>query len=334
FDLFADALSQRSEPDTGIWLAGLDAVARDALEMPGVYEAPPVICYLDRGAGAAIRRARTRLPGGGDNPVAIIRMPRERMIGSGIASSLVHEVGHQGSALLRLVPSLTTVLGGLKRGRDAAAWALWARWTSEILADLWAVAKVGIASTMGLIAVVSLPRAFVFRITADDPHPSPWMRVLLSCALGSALYPHPQWDRLASLWRSLYPAEGLKGEAKGLFSMLEATMPSLVTLVVNHRPPSLGGASLGEVLASPDREPARLAWLFQTFRASPGAMRETAPSLVFAAVGQAKADGLLGAEGESRLLSNLLKYWALRCALGGARRSTTEATAFVALSSH
>ncbi len=49
-------------------------------------------------AGAAIRRARTRLPGGGDNPVAIIRVPRERMVGSGIASSLVHEVGHQAAA--------------------------------------------------------------------------------------------------------------------------------------------------------------------------------------------------------------------------------------------
>ena len=67
---------------------------------------PPVVCYLARGPGAAIRRARTRLPGGGQNPVAIIRVPRERMIGHGIASSLVHEVGHQGAALLDLVESL------------------------------------------------------------------------------------------------------------------------------------------------------------------------------------------------------------------------------------
>ncbi len=58
----------------------------------------------------AIRRARTRLPGGGDNPVAIIRLPRERMVGSGIASSLIHEVGHQGAALLDLVNSLRPLL--------------------------------------------------------------------------------------------------------------------------------------------------------------------------------------------------------------------------------
>ena len=105
-DLFADALVQRSEHEHGTWLGGLDVLAADALALPGYYDAPPVICYLDRGAGAAIRRARTRLPGGGKNPVGIIRVPRERMIGSGIASSLVHEVGHQAAALLDLVDSL------------------------------------------------------------------------------------------------------------------------------------------------------------------------------------------------------------------------------------
>jgi hypothetical protein len=70
FDIFADVLTQRSEHDTGVWLSGLDVVAADALTLPDYYQAPPVICYLDRGAGAAIRRARTRLPGGGDNPGA------------------------------------------------------------------------------------------------------------------------------------------------------------------------------------------------------------------------------------------------------------------------
>ncbi|MGH9840790.1 MAG: hypothetical protein ACREEM_18590 [Blastocatellia bacterium] len=102
FDIFADALTQRSEHGTGVWLAGPDVVAADALALPEeVYRpagSPGLLCYLDRGHGAAIRRARTRLPGGGENPVAIVRVPRERMVGSGIASSLIHEVGHQAAA--------------------------------------------------------------------------------------------------------------------------------------------------------------------------------------------------------------------------------------------
>ena len=130
--------------------------------------------------------------------MAIIRMPRERMIGSGIASSLVHEVGHQAAALLELVESIRPLLRGLQRNRseESAAWGYWDRCISEILADFWSVARVGITSTMGLMGVVALPRYFVFRLNLDDPHPVPWMRVRLSCAIGRALFPHRQWDTL------------------------------------------------------------------------------------------------------------------------------------------
>src|SRR6266540_4339045 len=68
FDLFSELISQRSESENGVWLAGLDVLAGDALTVPGGYFEPPqVVCYLARGPGAAIRRARTRLPGGGSN---------------------------------------------------------------------------------------------------------------------------------------------------------------------------------------------------------------------------------------------------------------------------
>lgn len=107
FHIFADVLTERSEHEMGVWIAGLDDLAADALALPGgYYQPPPVVCYVDRGHGGAIRRARTRLPGGDPSPVAIIRIPHERMIGSGIASSLVHETGHQAAHLLDLINPL------------------------------------------------------------------------------------------------------------------------------------------------------------------------------------------------------------------------------------
>ena len=122
-DLFNLVITQRSEMEQGVLLSGLDVVSADALALPAYYEAPPVICYLDRGVGAAIRRARTRLPGGGENPVAVVRVPRERMIGSGVASSLIHEVGHQGAALLDLVASYQPALqAGRVRAADPEIW--------------------------------------------------------------------------------------------------------------------------------------------------------------------------------------------------------------------
>jgi hypothetical protein len=242
FDIFADAITQRSENETGIWLAGLDALAADALALPGrYYEPPPVICYLDRGHGAAIRRARTRLPGGGINPVAVIQVPRERMISHGIASSLVHEVGHQGAALLDLVNSLRQPLRRMQGNHNGSmnVWFLFNRWLSEILSDFWSVARVGICSTLGLMSVVSLPRAFVFRVGLDDPHPIPWIRVKLSCAMGNALYPHPQWAKLAAIWEDYYPLTGLSNAKRRLFTTIEAAVPDFVSLLVNHRPEAL-----------------------------------------------------------------------------------------------
>ncbi len=339
FDLFNDVITQRSENQTGVWLSGLDVVSADALYLPGgYYQAPPVLCYLDRGIGAAIRRARTRLPGGGVNPVAVIRVPRERMIGHGIASSLIHEVGHQAAALLGLVDSLRPVLRGLQAGAGptAIAWQLWERWISEIVADFWSVARVGIASTLGLMGVVGLPRPFVFRIDVNDPHPAPWIRVKLSCAMGRALYPHSQWDRAEALWDAYYPLVGLDRERAELLTRLQTHIPGFVSLLVNHRPRSLRGRSLMEVMDVERRQPARLQALFLVWRRDPARMYRAPPSLVFAGIGQARADGRLGPEEESLLLGKLLDHWALRSTLdvsaACARRPALETTRMSQLS--
>lgn len=325
FDIFSDALTQRSESETGVWLAGLDVVAADALALPGgYYQTPPLLCYLDRGHGAAIRRARTRLPGGGETPVAVIRIPRERMVGSGIASSLIHEVGHQAAALLELVESLRPVLQGLQRNStgERVAWQYWERCISEILADFWSVARLGLTATQGLMGVLALPRYFVFRLSLDDPHPAPWIRLKLSCALGRALYPHPQWDRLERLWESFYPLAGLPREQQATFALLQQTMPGLAALIAHHRPKALRGASLKEVLAVNELQPARLRLLFDAWHAAPVRMRRAPPVLVFAATGQARAEGRISPAEESRILTRMLTHWALQRALAPAAQCT------------
>ena len=322
FDIFADVMTQRSENETGVWLAGLDVLAADALALPGNYlQPPPVVCYLDRGHGAAIRRARTRLPGGGENPVSVIMVPRERMVSNTLASSLVHEVGHQGAELLDLMASLRPALRRQQAagGPQGPIGAYWERWLSEILADLWSVSQVGVTSTLGLMGVVSLPRAFVFRVSLDDPHPIPWIRVKISCALGRALYPHPQWARLAAIWESFYPLVGLDERRRALLRSLEAGLQAFASLLLEHRPPRLNGHSLGDVLSLPGRQPGHLQTLFHRWRHIPvERMSRMAPTLAFAMIGQARADGLVSSDEESHLLTGLLTRWAVRSALDAA----------------
>lgn len=310
-DMFADVLLQRGEHSTGIWVAGLDVLAHDALNLVGNhYDGPPLICFLQRGHGAAIRRARTRLPGGDENPVGIIQVPRERMIGSGIASSLIHEVGHQGSELLELTASLKTALQ--KKAQTAQTplpWELLDRWHNEILSDFWAMAHLGITATYGLMSVVSLPSYFVFRIATDGPHPFPWVRVKISIAFGRYLYPDPQWDTLEQQWASLYPTTDLPPAKQAVIRQLEQVLPAFVELVANHQPPTLKGKRLISIFPHPERQPAQLRALYNRWQDKPDP--KAAPSLVFAVVGQAKADGLISARVESKLLMRMLTGWAL-----------------------
>jgi hypothetical protein len=325
FDVFSIVMTQRSENQTGVWLSGLDVVARDALSLRDeYYDIPPVVCYLDRGFGAAIRRARTRLPGGGENPVAIIRVPRERMVGSGIAASLVHEVGHQGAALLDLVgPMRLAFQREAKRDpADAATWHTYERWLSEMVADLWSVAMIGVGSTIGLMGVLALPRAFVFRAVTEDPHPVPWIRAHVSCAMGETLYPDPQWQRLREQWASFYPLTGLRASDRELLLRLAARVPDVVRVMLEHRPALLRGARLVDAMPIEERTPARLRALRTAWGDNFRAWRSAPPTLAFAVLGQARADRANAPEYEGRLLGNLLAYWALRTTI-----DTSEACA-------
>jgi hypothetical protein len=213
-----------------------------------------------------------------------------------------------------LIESIRPLLRGMERnaGEQSAAWRYWDRCISEILADFWAVARVGITATLGLMGVVTLPRYFVFRLKLDDPHPVPWMRVRLSCAMGRALYPHPQWDQLESIWLSYYPPSDEDREKLGILSLLEATMPGLATLIAHHRPKSLGGVSLKDALETDKRQPARLRADFEAWRPEPERIFQASPTMVFAVIGQARAENRITPEEEGRIFTKMLRYWALR----------------------
>jgi hypothetical protein len=173
---------------------------------------------------------------------------------------------------------------------------------------------------MGLMGVVSLPRPFVFRLNPDDPHPAPWIRVKLSAALGHAFYPQPAWDRLVRLWESYYPIQELDPSRRATFAQLERSIPALVQLLVNHRPPSLRGASLIEALDLDELMPARLQGLLHYWRRAPQHMYRIRPIVAFAAIGQGRADGRITPEEESTVIGKLLSYWALESTLQAADR--------------
>jgi hypothetical protein len=245
------------------------------------------------------------------------------MVGQGIGASLLHEVGHQASDLLGL---LNSVQASVRERRAAthdpalrAAWFCWEKWSSEAISDFWAIAHLGPSATLGLIGVVSLPRALVFRIDLDDPHPFPWIRVMLSAAIGDVLYPHPQWAQISGMWESMYPTTAVAPEGSFLIEGLRRTMREFASVIAGVRPKLLRGEALGSCLRRLDRSPNRLWNVWECMRSSTAALR-LPPTLALAAVSQARADGRLSPESESRVIRSLLTEWAIRSSLDSTNR--------------
>lgn len=312
-DIFADVLSQRGEHDVGIWLAGLDVLAEDGLEVcKNHFDIPPLMVFLERGHGAAIRRARTRLPGGDENPVAVIQIPRERMVGSGIASSLIHEVGHQAAEGMELTKGIRIELGKKMQSatKNKVAWKHYERWISEILADCWAMGHLGISATLGLMGVVTLPKYFQFRLDLDDPHPAPYVRVKLSCAFGKALFPNQQWDKLWQMWQIFYPIDDLPADKKSILTMLDEEEKNFVQLVLSYKSDSLKGKQLAQIFPYAERQPVQLQTLFQQWKIDTNLMERASPTMVFAVLGQAKFDQTINAVEENKILTQQLRNWA------------------------
>jgi hypothetical protein len=107
----------------------------------------------------------------------------------------------------------------------------------------------------------------------------------------------------------------LTAPRRRLIEILERVIPGFVALLANHRPRSLGGRTLTEVLETGERHPERLAALFRSWQSAPWRMYRARPSLVFAVLGQARHDGRLSPEQESTVLAKLLTHWALQSSL-------------------
>jgi hypothetical protein len=141
------------------------------------------------------------------------------------------------------------------------------------------------------------------------------MRVVLSCAIGNALYPHRQWQTLAGIWKSFYPTTSLDASRTKLLQSMFTTMPRFIRLLIRHQPRSLRGLSLGEAVRHADRHPDHLLAYWERWRAAPRLMKRAPPTLLFAVFGRARVSGRLTPETENRLLGNLITHWALSSTL-------------------
>lgn len=297
-DSYADALQQRVVPELGGWLAGMDVLALDALPTPHA-----LLTSVDRGARARI----TQLYGlDGSLEASLVVIPRERLPSPFLAASLLHEVGHAVAAELDLVPALR---GGVEssplRHRKT-----FAGWLSEITPDLWALLHLGPLSTAALMHVVSYPHEDVWKLDFEDPHPTPWLRALLSAHLGHAIWPSPWFARLAREWTRTFPLGSAARESKRTLSELQLELPRLARRLVAQPIPVWRGLTMRQFVASRQRG----FWHVDANSSTP--LRAMPPTLAVATLGQRWLAGRDDSAVPHDIMRSLLRTWGKRSFVG------------------
>jgi hypothetical protein len=110
------------------------------------------------------------------------------------------------------------------------------------------------------------------------------------------------------MWNGFYPL-GLDSPAEA--AALAAHTPELGEFLAAHRPATLHGLSLREVLRVHERTPRRLRQLWRDWSGDIAVIAAAPPTLAFAVIGQARADGHLRPAEDGELHAQLLQAWAL-----------------------
>ena len=256
---FAEAINTRTNPKMSGYLKACDILAYrsmamllDQLGQP----TPNALSYLDQGVGAAVLRANVRLwDGTGVNPVAAIKTTYHNLMTD---TALIHEAGHQASAVVGWNDELAAKLAAGLPNAPAGVADVWASWASEIAADAFAFVHTGYAALAALHDVLAGTDDTVFRFLPGDPHPTGYIRVLLGIEMCRQFYGDGPWDDLGLAWRALYPLEAAPDESRALMQASIDLLPAIVRITLREPMRGFHGRALSEMI-NPDRvKPATL----------------------------------------------------------------------------
>lgn len=250
FDTFLDVLSQRSSPSLGRILAGAEIIALDSLRKnhPALKIIENPIVYFDRGFGASILRTGVPLPGGTLNELPLIQVPYSRITDKcNLAVGILHESAHEALVRLNIVREFPAILHRklVEANAPPVVRQILPLWTKEWGPDFWGFLCCGIAQTAGIRDILSLPPADVFKVSFNDPHPAPWLRVLLSFEWAKKAWGdegiYNIWERE---WLNTYPLEHAPLASQRILSTARRYLPLMNDVLFHARFSALNGGTL------------------------------------------------------------------------------------------
>jgi hypothetical protein len=229
WDFFRDKLDLRFSPEFKevLWVADtvawdcyrpvLDGAAAVGILEPWALREPP-LTYLSAELspltwvrGSRPNDGRSYHLGTSQIPIPVIELPWDHVENTWELMSLHHEVGHDLEADLKLRGALAVSLQNVltNKGVPHERVQQWLAWQGEVLADLIALQVGGSPFAECLSHLLLLPEPMVTILDEEDPHPTPYLRILLNAAyIPTMIANHPPLaddsQQIANRWVALY----------------------------------------------------------------------------------------------------------------------------------
>ena len=285
WEFFRDQLSLRFSPDfqESLWIADTvawschrpvleEASARGAVVLDEVREPPLTQVIAEFSPATWVRGSRPQGSGGlllgtALLPIPVIQVPADHLVNSWELLSVVHEVGHDLEKDLGLESRLRESLEGAldQAGVPVDRKATWQLWRGELFADLVALQLAGSAFARSLMSLLLLPKALVVDFRAADPHPTPWVRILLNAAYVRTLIPEGPGAVGQARLRLEADAAALEGDWKAAYpdpsadaDVFLADAPHVFRALMDTPFPELKGATARALMPFTAADDARI----------------------------------------------------------------------------
>ncbi|WP_407572547.1 hypothetical protein [Deinococcus altitudinis] len=260
WDFYFELFGQR-QSRYGFWLDACDQIALDCYQHTWVnlgkarsVPAPPPFSFMRTGFSPATYRRGIplsrlgRLP----NPFPLIQLPYHRLVNPWTLGAVLHEVSHNLHSDLGLSQAVPAQIEAdlLRAGASPEVAATWRGWNRESYADLSGLLLGGPCVVASLMDVVGRSPAATYQFTPGKPHPTPYIRVLLSCALLRRMGFPEEAARYRRAWTALYP-NPRAGIPAALLHDLGGVLEVVVNAVCYTAYPQLGRPLAGVLRFSP-----------------------------------------------------------------------------------
>jgi hypothetical protein len=258
WDFYFELFGQR-QTRFAHWLLSCDRVALDCYQytylgigLAKSVPAPPPFSYMRTGFSPATFRRDIPLErlGSMHNPFPLIQLPYHRLMNPWTLGAVLHEVSHNlqnDLALDKIVP--ISIEQRLQRaGMPELVSSTWRGWNRELFADVCGLLFGGPAIVASLMDVVGRSRPNTLTFSAGAPHPTPFLRTLISCELLRRMGFEGEAIEYRRAWLRLYPNPRAGAIPRAMMDSFDEACALVVDTVCYQPYEQLGKKTLAQVL--------------------------------------------------------------------------------------